>query len=278
VLRVAPDRFVATVSSGHAGHMLSHFEHYRETEWRGRALTLTDVTEAWSVIVAAGPASRGTLQQVLGGEWPEALARLAHMEFCDGHWRGGALRLLRASFSGELAYELHCRPGIALEAWEALVQAGLAPYGLDALDILRVEKGYLTTSEISGQTTPMDLGMHAMLRAGGDCVGRDMLDREAFHEDSRPRLVGLRAADGRAMIPAGAQLTVGPDDAIPCGYVTSSAFSPALGQWVALALLARSQPAEGAELHARDPLRGRSLRVRSCNPVHYDAANGRMKP
>ena len=38
---------------------------------------------------------------------------------------------------------------------------GLPPYGLEALDILRVEKGYLVSSEINGQTTPLDLGMEA---------------------------------------------------------------------------------------------------------------------
>ena len=56
--------------------MLSHFEHYRETEWRGRAVTLTDVTEAWAVIVAAGPGSRACLARVLGDAWEAPLGSL----------------------------------------------------------------------------------------------------------------------------------------------------------------------------------------------------------
>ena len=63
VLRLARDRFLATSSSGHALHMLSHFEHYRDTEWSGRAVTLTDVTEAWAVIAVAGPRSRAALAE-----------------------------------------------------------------------------------------------------------------------------------------------------------------------------------------------------------------------
>ena len=208
VLRVAPDRFLATTSSGHADHMLSHFEHYRDTEWGERVLTITDVTEAWAVIAVAGPQSRATLRRVLDVGWQASLAALTHMDFATGHFQGSDLRVLRASFSGELAYELHCRPAIAVALWQALVDAGLPPYGLDALDILRVEKGYLVSSEINGQTTPHDLLMEALVKSGNPCLGRELLDRTGLHEPSRPRLVGLRAVDGRSKFQAGAQLTL----------------------------------------------------------------------
>ena len=51
-LRLAADRFLLTTSTGHADHMLSHFEYYRDTEWAGRAVSITDVSEAWAVIVS----------------------------------------------------------------------------------------------------------------------------------------------------------------------------------------------------------------------------------
>ena len=276
VLRLAPGRFLATVSSGHGTHMLSHFEHYLAVEWAGRGVTVTDVTEAWATIVVAGPASRSVLTQVLGAPWQPALAQLGHMEFADGLYDGQELRLLRASFSGELAFELHCRPGGAPGLWQALVDGGLAPYGLDAVDILRVEKGYLVTSEINGETTPFDLGLEPLVRVGNRCLGRELLDRPAFHEPTRPRLVGLRAADGRAQFLAGAQLLAPGATTRPCGHVTSSVYSPALGEWLGLALVARSLP-EGSVLEAHDPLRGRTTTVRIVPPVHYDPAGSRMK-
>jgi heterotetrameric sarcosine oxidase alpha subunit len=277
VLRLAEDRFMATTSSGHGTHMLSHFEHYRSTQWADRAVTITDVTEAWAAIAVAGPESRPILQRVLEAPWHASLDRLKHMEFADGQHRGQELRVLRASFSGELAYELHCRPAAAPLIWEALVGAGLSPYGIDALDVLRVEKGYLVASEINGETTPLDLGMQALVQQGNACLGRELLERPAFHEAARPRLVGLRAMDGHAQFLAGAQLTVTGSAARPCGHVTSSVFSPALGEWLGLALVARELAAEAAILSARDPLRARNTPVRIVSPVHFDPAGARMK-
>jgi glycine cleavage system aminomethyltransferase T/NADPH-dependent 2,4-dienoyl-CoA reductase/sulfur reductase-like enzyme len=276
VLRLADDRFLATTGSGHGTHMLSHFEHYRALHWSGHRVTVTDVTEAWAVIVAAGPLSRTALLRALGVSWQPSLARLAHMEFADGVFAGQALRVLRASFSGELAFELHCRPSIAVTLWEALYAAGLAPYGLEAVDILRVEKGYLVGSELNGQATPLDLGLAAFVKQGNACIGSALLDRPAFHEATRPRLVGLRACDGRAQFLGGAQLTREDAPNHPCGYVTSSAYSPTLGQWVGLALVARNL-AEGVELTARDPLRGGDALVRVVAPVHFDPSGERMK-
>ena len=277
VLRLADDRFIATTSSGHGTHMLSHFEHYRATAWAGHAVTVTDVTEAWAAIVVAGPQSRTALVQVLGTPWQAALGRIAHMDFADGWFGGHELRALRASFSGELAFELHCRPAIAVSLWDALIATGLAPYGLEALDILRVEKGYLVGSELNGQTTPFDLGMEGLVKLGNPCLGRKLLDRPAFHEASRPRLVGLRAADGRAQFLGGAQLTTDSTSTRPCGYITSSVFSPTLGEWLGLALLARDRAADGAVLMARDPVRGSDTSVRVVSPVHFDPSGDRMK-
>jgi sarcosine oxidase subunit alpha len=277
VLRLAEDRFLATTSSGHGGHMLSHFEFYRDTEWASRAVTITDVTEAWAVVVCAGPQSRATLSGVLGEVWSDAMSRLGHMEFASGNWQGSALRLLRASFSGELAFEVHCRPNTVRSLWEALVAAGLSPYGLEAVDILRIEKGYLVHSEMNGQTTPMDLGMDALMRLPGGCVGRDLLDRPAFQEAERPRLVGVRAADGRSPFLAGVQLTADQDTRHSLGYVTSSAFSPTLGEWVGLALLARAHASDGRTIIGRDPVRGGDMRLKVTPAVHFDPASERMK-
>jgi methylglutamate dehydrogenase subunit C len=187
------------------------------------------------------------------------------------------LAFIGQRLSGELAFELHCRPSIALPPWEALVESGLAPYGLEALDILRVEKGYLVSSEFNGQTTPFDLGMSGLIKLGNPCVGSELLDRPAFHEPARPRLVGLRAADGRAKFLPGAQLTTPDDPVHACGFVTSAVYSPALGEWIGLALAARSLAPEGTLLMARDPLREGDTAVRIVSPVHFDPGAERIK-
>jgi glycine cleavage system aminomethyltransferase T len=276
-LRLAADRFLVTTSTGHAELILSHFEHYRDTEWARRRVSLSDVSEAWAVIVCAGPDSRRTLGTILGAGWTESLNGLTHMGFATGAWNGAALRLLRASFSGELAYELHCRPRIATSLWQALVDAGLLPYGIEALDILRLEKGYLIGAELNGQTTPLDLGMDALVKVGNRCIGRELMDRPALQAANRPKLVGLRAVDGRSKFLAGAQLTRLEERVRSCGYVTSSAYSPSCAEWIGLALLSREYAKEGNALWARDPVHGAETRVRVTSPVHYDSAGERMK-
>jgi sarcosine oxidase subunit alpha len=257
--------------------MLSHFEYYRDTAWAGRAVSITDVSESWAVIVCAGPTSRATLSAILGNEWLEPLGRLTHMGFATGDWRGASLRVLRASFSGELAFELHCRPRIAIPLWQALIDSGLRPYGIEALDILRLEKGYLIGAELNGQTTPLDLGMDALAKADNPCIGRELMDRPGLNRADRPKLVGVRAADGRSKFLAGAQLTTSEEHVHSSGYITSSAYSASCGEWIGLALLSRQQAQEGNVLLARDPIRGAETPVRVTSPVHYDPNGERMK-
>lgn len=276
ILRLAPDRFRVTTSTGHAGHMLSQFEFYRATDWAHANLALTDVTDAWAVIAVAGPQSRRSVLETLDAESRDAVSALKHMDFCTGHFGGADLQVLRATFSGELGFEIHCTPEAAATVWEKLIACGLRPYGLEALDTLRIEKGYLTHSELNGQTTPFDLGMQGLMKRDDDFVGRPLLGRPAFHEESRPRLVGLRAVDTGAKFLGGAQITTRSDLNHACGFITSSTYSPALKEWIGLALIARSI-GEGTELVARDPVREGDTAVRVSSPVHYDSTGERMR-
>lgn len=279
VIREAEDRFVLTTSSSHGQHVLSHLEHYLAFGQHDRRVALVDVTDRWAVIAVAGPGSARAVGAVVGDELAARVVALRPMDFTDlppAAGRTEVLRVLRAGFSGELAYELHVPRADAVGLWRSLQVAGLQPYGLDALDILRVEKGLLTSSEINGQVTPMDLGLEGMLAQGNPCLGRELLQRPAFHEPDRPRLVGLRAADGRTAFLAGAQLTATSGQPIPLGHVTSAVFSPQLAQTVALGFVARRIPV-GACLMARDPLRGSEVPVMVVPPVHFDPEGRRAR-
>jgi sarcosine oxidase subunit alpha len=161
--------------------------------------------------------------------------------------------------------------------WQALSDADMQPYGLEALEVLRVEKGYLTSAELNGQTTPQDLGMGRMVGQDNPCIGRALLDRPGLHSPQRPCLVGLRASQPGQEFLSGAQITTTTEPNRSCGHVTSANFSPALGEWVALALVARQHSEEGTSLLARDPLRGGDTPVRTVSPVHFDPLGERMK-
>ena len=277
LLRLTTDRFLATTSSSHTQHVLAHLEFYRDTAEPRPRVAITDATEAWSVIVVAGPQSRTVLHEVLGAAWSSAVSSTGHMGFSEGTWNGARLRLLRASFSGELAFEIHSQPAVAPELWTRLSAGGLAPFGLEALDVLRVEKGYLTTSELNGQTSPQDVLMDRMLKAPTQPVGKALLARQAFTAADRPILVGVRAADGRAKLLGGTQITAPATPAVSLGYITSAVFSPQLNEWIGLALVSRRFCAPGTELLARDPLRHGDCKVRVTSPVHFDPDGERLR-
>ena len=156
---------------------------------------------------------------------------------------GVAGRLFRISFSGELAYEVAvpARYGAALFALLVERARGLGggPYGMEALNVLRIEKGLLTHAELHGRTTADDLGLGRMLAAGKDCIGKAGAARPGLSGPEREQLVGLRpmARGGRLLAGAhvlapGAAFTAENDE----GYLTSHCHSPTLGHAIALGL------------------------------------------
>ena len=109
-------------------------------------------------------------------------------------------RLFRLSFSGELAYEIAVPAGYGDAVAEALMQAGapygICPYGVEAMSVLRIEKGHVTHNEIDGTVTAADLGMGRLVsKTKPDFIGRAMLDREGLNDPDRLRLVGLVPLD-----------------------------------------------------------------------------------
>ena len=64
----------------------------------------------------------------------------------------------------------------------ALMQAGsefgIAPYGVEALSVMRIEKGHVAGGELNGTTTAADLGLGRMMSSKKDYIGRMMAGRE----------------------------------------------------------------------------------------------------
>src|SRR4029077_12667900 len=108
-------------------------------------------------------------------------------------------RLFRISFSGGLGFERGVPARHALAAWTALLEAGeplgIRPYGLDALNTLRIEKGHVTTAELNGNTSAPDLGFQRLLKKQGDFVGRALAERPGLKDPERLQLVGVRPVD-----------------------------------------------------------------------------------
>jgi sarcosine oxidase subunit alpha len=139
-------------------------------------------------------------------------------------------------FVGELSFELHHARSRSVELWTSLLEAGadlgITPHGLDALDILRLEKGHFYL----GQDTlpddhPTKLGLSWVAAMDKPAfVGRTALERMGEFPLER-RLVGL-AFDVKP--PRGVPLRAGEDIV---GRVTSCARSEALGRSIGLGWL-----------------------------------------
>ncbi|WP_210530144.1 GcvT family protein [Rubellimicrobium arenae] len=118
---------------------------WHDRDWlRGHmpdGLSLSDVTAEWSCQILTGPRSR----EILAGITDADLSRpwLSHQE---ARVAGRPALLARVSFAGELGWELHTRVGDTPAVWDAVMAAGeplrLRPFGMWALDSLRIEKGY----------------------------------------------------------------------------------------------------------------------------------------
>ena len=282
--RFAPDHWMLTTTTANAGKVMQHLEFCHQVLWPELDVQMVSVTEHWAQYAVAGPRSRDLLHRLLGGVADlsnEAFPYLACGEF---HLGPIALRLFRISFSGELAYEVAVPAGygeaLAIALAKAGEEFGMTPYGTEALSVMRIEKGHVAGNELNGHTTANDLGLSRMMSAKKDYIGRVMAARPALVDQGRPRLVGLKPVDPSARLRAGAHffpLGVSASPETDEGYVTSTAFSPLLGHWIGLGLLANGPQRTGERIRAYDPVRSGDVEVEVVSPVFVDPKGERLR-
>jgi sarcosine oxidase subunit alpha len=268
-MRLAPDRFVATTTTGNAAAVLEWLEEWLQTEWPDLRVHCTSVTEHWATVAVVGPGSRA----VVGAVAPDldvSNAAFPFMTWRDTTAAGAPARVARISFSGELAYEINVPSWYGLAVWEAVHARGAMPYGTETMHVLRAEKGYpIVGQETDGTVTPQDLGMGwAVSKRKPDFLGKRSFSRPDTARTDRKQLVGLLPVDPAALLPEGAQLVGAPDSVAMLGHVTSSYRSAALGRTFALALLAGGRERIGETVHA--PLGDRVIAATVTTSVLYD--------
>ncbi|MGW7242449.1 sarcosine oxidase subunit delta family protein [Streptomyces sp. NPDC054804] len=282
VIRLAPDRFLVTTTTGNAAAVLDWMEEWLQTEWPDLRVHCTSVTEHWATVALVGPRSRA----VLGSVAPQLA--LSNDDFPFMAWRettvaGLGARVCRISFSGELAYEINVPAWQARALWEALYAAGepygITPYGTETMHVLRAEKGYpIVGQDTDGTVTPQDLGMGwAVSRKKPDFIGKRSFARPDTVRPDRKHLVALVTDDPGALLPEGTHLVAEselPAPPVPMlGHVTSSYRSAALGRTFALALVKGGRDRIGERLYA--PVGARLLPVTVAGPVLYDPEGAR---
>ena len=100
-------------------------------------ITVTDLSDQKECLLVTGPKSR----DILAGISDADLAK-GWLTYQEASVAGKPCYLLRVSFAGELGWEVHCDVTDAPAIWDAVTDAGAKPFGMYALDRLRLEKGY----------------------------------------------------------------------------------------------------------------------------------------
>jgi sarcosine oxidase subunit alpha len=282
--RLAENRYFMTTTTAYAAGVLNHLEFCAQALWPDLAVNLTSVTDQWAQMAIAGPKSRLILQEIVNEEISHAaFGYLAAREVSLFKGRLSGM-LFRISFSGELAYELAVPAGYGDSVAGALMRIGekhgICAYGVEALNVLRVEKGFVTHSEINGTVVPHDLGLGKMVSATkADFIGKAMHARPGLSDPARPRLTGIVPLDpaqsfraGSHILSKGAEATLENDQ----GYVTSAVYSPHLNSMIGLGLIERGPERHGEEIVIWNGLQNEFTRGRLCAPVFLDPANERL--
>ncbi|MGB3811691.1 MAG: sarcosine oxidase subunit alpha family protein [Shinella sp.] len=283
VSRLGEEHFLVTTTTAMASGVLSHMEFAAQVLWPDLKVRFLSVSDQWAQMSIAGPKARTILQAVIEDDlsnaaFPFLAAREVRLK---GNLKA---RLFRISFSGELAYELAVPAGYGEAAADALMRAGQAhgicAYGVEALNVLRIEKGHVTHAELDGRVTPDDAGLGRMMaNSKPDFIGKRLSTRFGLTAADRAQLVGLKALEMDKDMRAGAHLLK--DGAKPStlndqGWVSSSCFSPTLGAPIALAFLKSGRERYGEKIVVWDQLRGVETAAEVCDPVFVDPENRKL--
>jgi sarcosine oxidase, subunit alpha len=282
VARLGADRFHVTTTTGGAARVLALMEDYRQTEWPQLRVWLTSTTEHWAVVAVQGPNARKVIEPLIEGMDLSAKA-FPHMSVGRGRVCGIPMLLFRVSFTGELGFEINVPSEYGLQLWEAVYAAGaqfdIAPYGTEAMHVLRAEKGYIIVGqETDGTATPDDVGLSwAVGKNKTDFVGMRSLLRASMRNSDRKQLVGLKPKNLRTALEEGAQVCARPAQhppMQPLGHVTSAYTAATVGHPIALGMIAGGRARIGSSLYVSTA--DGDIEVEVTSPVFYDSEGLRL--
>jgi sarcosine oxidase subunit alpha len=277
--RLGPDHFLMTTTTAAAGQVMRHLDFVHQAycpDWQVRFIS---VTEAWAQFAVAGPLARMVLNAVLDAP----LRDFPFMACGPVTVEGVKARLFRISFSGEEGYEIAVPTPYGEALFRDLLSKaetlGGGAYGMEALNVLRIEKGFITHAEIHGRVTAFDIGMEKMVSAKKDCIGKAASQRPGLLGPDREQLVGLRPLSGIG-IGAGGHL-FNPGDKVERvndqGYVTSSCWSPTLGAHLALGFLKNGRARHGQTVRFVDHMRKVDVLCEVTDPVFLDPQGAKLR-
>ncbi|MEM6760819.1 MAG: FAD-dependent oxidoreductase [Pseudomonadota bacterium] len=212
----------------------------------GYDIALTPLTEGHTILLLAGPKARDVLQAACRGDWSDAgfpwlSVRRAFVGIAPAV-------VMRVSYSGELAYEIHVPIAQAYAAYLALRAAGeahdLRLFGARAVESMRMEMGYLHwKADLITEFDPFETGLHRFVKMDKDFIGKAALEMR-MQPGAQRQLVLMSLDTTRATAQPGASVM---HAGAVVGTVTSGAMGHRTGHNLALAFVAPEHAAIGAE-------------------------------
>ena len=280
--RLSETRFFMTTTTAQAGEVISWLEFLLQTAWTGLKVHVTSVTDEWAAMAVSGPKARAALERTLPGR-DLSDRRLPYMGCLEMDFDGVPLRLIRLSFSGELAYEVYVSADYGVALWEQILAAGeplgMKPYGLEALAALRIEKGHVAGLELDHRNTLDDLGLSKMAAKDKPFIGQVLVQRPLLKSPERWSLVGIECLESGKGLRGGAILFSSTDriEGHGRGYITSVTWSTVLEKFIALGLYQGGLRHTGEEIVCAFPLKGEQTRARVVSPVFIDPHGERLR-
>ncbi len=235
---------------------------------------IRSLTDAYSILVVAGPKSRALLQKVAPDvDWSrDGFAWLSAREVAvSGH----GIVAMSVSFSGELAWELHVPIAALGDVHDALTGAGeefgLARFGLLATESMRIEKGYRHwKADLVTEFNPVESGLARFVSQNKEFTGKAGMENQ-LAKGLRKGFVSLEldgngaAAHGGDSIVAGGKVV---------GTVTSASWGHRVKKNLAMGFVDPAFAAVGTALNVE--VVGEPVAARVCEPCRYDPANERV--
>ena len=198
-------------------------------------VTVENVSDQYAQIALQGPEAEG----ILTGLTDLDLAEMKYYWFSEGQVKGHHCLVSRTGYTGEDGFEVYCKPEIAQEIAEAILEAGkdkgLIPCGLACRDTLRLEaKMALYGNDIDNTTTVVeaDLGWILKTKKKVPFNGQDILKQQKKEGTSR-KLVGFEVVD-KGIARHGYPVLINGEEV---GQVTSGSFAPYLEKNIGLTYL-----------------------------------------
>ncbi|MCA3514957.1 MAG: GcvT family protein [Rhodobacter sp.] len=268
ITRIAQDEVLLITAATAQAH---------DRDWLRRhldpGLTLCEETDLWSCQILTGPKSRAILAEVTGAD----LTR-PWLTWQEASLGGVPVLLMRVSFAGELGWEIHSRTEDTGTVWEAVMRAGaghgLRPFGMFALNSLRIEKGYRAwKGDLSTDYTVLEGGLERFVDwTKPEFRGKAALEAEKQRGVAK-RFVTLTAAVGDCDPPY--MSTLWHNGAV-VGETTSASWGHRTGGCVALGMLRADLAQAGTAVEIEVFGTRYPARVQGDGPV-WDPGNERIR-